>query len=52
MNKGMAIAGDTLFWATVDGHLLAIDTKTGHVDLGQVDGRMAKGLSVQRGAAL
>ena len=31
MNKGMAIAGDTLFWATVDCHLLAIDAKTGHV---------------------
>jgi alcohol dehydrogenase (cytochrome c) len=31
VNKGMAIAGDTLFWATVDCHLLAIDTKTGHV---------------------
>ena len=31
VNKGMAIAGDTLLWATVDCHLLAIDTKTGHV---------------------
>ena len=31
VNKGMAIAGDTLFWATVDCHLLAIDTKTGQV---------------------
>ena len=31
VNKGMAIAGDTLFWATVDCHLLAIDTKTGRV---------------------
>src|SRR5882724_8062592 len=31
VNKGMAISGDTLFWATVDCHLLAIDTKTGHV---------------------
>jgi alcohol dehydrogenase (cytochrome c) len=31
VNKGMAIAGNTLFWATVDCHLLAIDTKTGHV---------------------
>jgi len=25
VNKGMAIAGDRLFWATVDCHLLAID---------------------------
>ena len=31
VNKGMAISGDTLFWATVDCHLLAIDTKTGRV---------------------
>ena len=31
VNKGMAIAGDTLFWATVDCHLLAIDVKTGRV---------------------
>ncbi len=27
----MAIAGETLFWATVDCHLLAIDIKTGRV---------------------
>ena len=27
----MAIAGDTLFWATVDCHLLAIDVKSGRV---------------------
>jgi alcohol dehydrogenase (cytochrome c) len=31
VNKGMAIAGDMLFWATVDCHLLAIDIKTGRV---------------------
>ena len=31
VNKGMALAGDTLFWATVDCHLLAIDAKTGRV---------------------
>ena len=31
VNKGMAIAGDTLFWATVDCHLLAIDTRTGRI---------------------
>jgi len=31
VNKGMAISGDTLFWATVDCHLLAIDTKTGRI---------------------
>ena len=31
VNKGMAIAGDTLFWATVDCHLLALDVKTGKI---------------------
>lgn len=28
--KGLAISGDTLFWATYDGHLFAIDAKNGH----------------------
>jgi alcohol dehydrogenase (cytochrome c) len=27
--KGLAIHGDRLFWATYDGHLIAIDAKTG-----------------------
>jgi alcohol dehydrogenase (cytochrome c) len=27
--KGLAISGDTLFWATYDGHLIAIDATTG-----------------------
>jgi putative heme-binding domain-containing protein len=27
--KGLAISGDRLFWATYDGHLIAIDAKTG-----------------------
>jgi alcohol dehydrogenase (cytochrome c) len=27
--KGLAIAGDTLYWATYDGRLIAIDAKTG-----------------------
>jgi alcohol dehydrogenase (cytochrome c) len=31
VNKGMAIAGDVLFWATVDCHLLAIDVRSGRV---------------------
>jgi alcohol dehydrogenase (cytochrome c) len=31
VNKGLAIAGDTLFWATVDCHLLAIDARSGRV---------------------
>ena len=31
VNKGMAISGDMLFWATVDCHLIAIDVKTGRV---------------------
>jgi alcohol dehydrogenase (cytochrome c) len=31
VNKGLAIAGDMVFWATVDCHLLAIDARTGRV---------------------
>ncbi len=31
VNKGLAIAGNTLFWATVDCHLLAIDATSGRV---------------------
>jgi alcohol dehydrogenase (cytochrome c) len=31
VNKGMAVAGDLLFWATVDCHLLAIDVKSGRI---------------------
>ena len=31
VNKGMAIANDTLFWATVDCHLIAFDRKTGRI---------------------
>ena len=30
VNRGLAILGDTLFMGTIDGHLLAIDSKTGH----------------------
>ena len=31
VNKGLAIAGSTLFWATVDCHLIAIDAKNGQI---------------------
>src|SRR5262249_58285948 len=27
--KGLAVAGDRVFWATDDGHLIALDAKTG-----------------------
>ena len=30
VNRGLAILGDSLFMATVDAHLVAIDTKNGH----------------------
>jgi len=30
VNRGVAILGDTLFMATVDAHLVAIDSKNGH----------------------
>lgn len=29
MMKGVAISGDRVFWATIDGHLIAIDAKNG-----------------------
>ena len=43
VNKGMAIAGDTLFWATIDCHLLAIDAKTGTVIWDKVMAQWQKG---------
>ena len=51
VNKGMAVAGDTLFWATIDCHLLAIDTKTGRVIWDKLMADWKKRLPVQRGAA-
>lgn len=30
MFKGLAISGGKLFWATLDGHLIAVDAKDGH----------------------
>jgi alcohol dehydrogenase (cytochrome c) len=30
VNRGVAILGDTLFMATVDAHLVAVDARTGH----------------------
>jgi alcohol dehydrogenase (cytochrome c) len=29
MLKGVAVSGDRLFWATLDGHLIAVDVKSG-----------------------
>ena len=49
VNKGLAIAGDTLFWATaVDCHLLAIDARTGRVkwDITVADWRKGYQLNV------
>ncbi len=31
VNRGLAVLGDTLFYATVDAHLVALDAKTGSV---------------------
>jgi alcohol dehydrogenase (cytochrome c) len=31
VNKGLAVAGDTVFWATLDCHLYALDVKNGRV---------------------
>ena len=36
-SKGLAFAGDRLFWATYDGHLIAIDAKTGSEIWNQTD---------------
>ena len=47
VNKGMALAGETLFWATVDCHLLAIDAKTGRVIWDKVASRLQEGLPIQ-----
>src|SRR5438034_4906053 len=30
VNRGLAISGDTLFMATIDSHLIAVDSKNGH----------------------
>lgn len=43
VNKGMAISGDTLYWATIDCHLLAIDIKTGKVKWEKVMADWRKG---------
>ncbi len=43
VNKGMAISGDTLYWATVDCHLIALDTKTGRVIWDKVMADFRKG---------
>ncbi len=51
VNKGMAIAGDTLFWATVDCHLLAIDAKTGRVIWDKVLADYRKGYQYNVAAA-
>jgi alcohol dehydrogenase (cytochrome c) len=31
VNRGVAVLGDRVFWATLDGHLLALDAKSGKV---------------------
>ena len=43
VNKGLAIAGNTLFWATVDCHLLAIDATSGRVIWDKVMADFKKG---------
>ncbi len=45
-NRGLAIANDTVFWATDDCHLIALDAKTGQDHLGCHHGRLEAGLSV------
>ena len=51
LNRGVAIHGDRLFMGTIDGHMVAVDAKTGKAALGQ-DGRQARGgVRVRVGAA-
>jgi alcohol dehydrogenase (cytochrome c) len=44
--KGLAISGSTLFWATYDGHLIAIDAKNGHAIWDKVLVDWRKGLQL------
>jgi alcohol dehydrogenase (cytochrome c) len=41
INKGVAVAGNKLFWGTIDCHLIVVDTKDGHPiqDITMVDWR-------------
>jgi len=34
--KGLAISGDSLFWATYDGHLISIDARTGKANWNKI----------------
>lgn len=45
-NRGLAIAGDTLFMGTLDAHLVALDARTGHVLWNTTVADYAKGYSV------
>ena len=41
MNRGLAILGDTLFMGTIDGHLIAVDAKSGRL-VWDVDARATR----------
>ena len=49
--KGLAFAGDRLFWATYDGHLIAIDAKTGSEIWNQTHPGLETGPAVECRAA-
>ena len=51
VNRGLAILGDTLFMGTIDGHLVAVDTKSGRLDLGCCAGAARGRLQPDAGSA-
>ena len=51
VNRGLAILGDTLFMGTIDGHLLALDSKTGQAHLERYRRQSRGGLLVDARAA-
>ena len=51
VNRGLAILGDTLFMGTIDGHLIAVDAKTGSRSGTSPSPPQARGLRDHPGAA-
>jgi alcohol dehydrogenase (cytochrome c) len=47
VNRGLAILGNTLYMGTVDGHLVAVDTKDGHLlwDIQLADNHLGYGIT-------
>ena len=52
VNRGFAVYGDRLFMATLDAHFVALEMKTGKVDLGRRDRRLPGTAIASTGAPL